>query len=174
MKRTVNRYIKGHQPRSFEKALEAIKAKNVDKMWFRTIVLRIKYEQMWTWRDIGEITGMRPSNISSRVHSMNEAVSQEWAGRVLGMLFTAADPHASMPYKEIPCTGKTDELFMPPGIRGMHAVAFYEYTIERFCARCPRAEACLEENVTALDGVFGGTTPLQREEMRREQRKKAS
>jgi hypothetical protein len=37
----------------------------------------------------------------------------------------------------------------------------------RICRGCPVRGACLVEHLTELDGVFGGTTPRQRRDLRR-------
>jgi WhiB family transcriptional regulator, redox-sensing transcriptional regulator len=57
-----------------------------------------------------------------------------------------------------PCRGLTPLMF--PGRGDSTARA------QTVCATCPYRQPCLEENLGERFGVFGGTTPEQRKEIR--------
>ena len=67
------------------------------------------------------------------------------------------------------CSGQDQQLFFPEGGGGAPAVA----RAKAFCHMCPCAQACLDYAVDAraagvfVTGVWGGTTALERVEIRR-------
>lgn len=67
------------------------------------------------------------------------------------------------------CVGVSDAVFYP-GLGGNAALA------RSVCARCPVAGLCLTEALTVPEhmdhGVWGGTTPMERREIRARQAKR--
>ena len=61
------------------------------------------------------------------------------------------------------CLGVDAEVFFP--VRGDHAGVRVALAI---CEGCPVAAPCLEENLDAKDGIYGGTTGAQRRRLRSE------
>lgn len=61
------------------------------------------------------------------------------------------------------CVGVDAELFFPA--RGDHAGVRAALAI---CAGCPVVEQCLDENIEAKDGIYGGTTGAERRRLRSE------
>ena len=64
-------------------------------------------------------------------------------------------------FDQAACRGMSPSTFFPE--RGdMASIALAKQT----CARCPAQAICLAENMDETYGVFGGTTPLDRQRLR--------
>lgn len=87
-------------------------------------------------------------------------------GRALPQFSDYIDPDVGNWRERAACKGQPVELFFPQkGGGGVKAVK----KAKVFCDVCPVAEPCLQYGVLVNDrqGIYGGTTPLQRRAMKR-------
>lgn len=77
-------------------------------------------------------------------------------------------PLAPSWHAQAACTGVKDPEIFFPGEGGSVSSA------KAICASCPVRLKCLEANLSETSGVFGGTTPRERQAIRKQRKRRAA
>lgn len=162
-----NLYVNYHHPKNFDKAHATKRSRLMDMGPFREELRAIKTQRAWTLEEMAEAGGVGANHFKSVMYSSRNRVTQEWAEALLERLRAAPDP-TSLP---TPCHGQIDQLFCPDELVGVRRTDWYNKTKKKFCRRCPIVSKCLEDNLSEPYGVFGNTSPKEREVLIRERKR---